>query len=113
MNVAKELLKYLLLEKIHESDFKRVEITRYEDNAVGVKLEGQPFGVIGGLIAAVRAVAESGHMSTDAVIEMIQLGVDFTEQRETTKLVGDDEAPEIFKMFENYIKNDLTEEGEE
>ena len=112
MNVGRALLKCLLLEKFKESEFKSIVIRQVEDGAIGVNLEGQIFGIIGGLVAGVRAVSESNGMDVQSVIEMISLGVDCTEKRSSEPLTNDEDTPEIFKMFEHYIKNDLTEEGE-
>lgn len=112
MNIERELLKCFLLEKFKESSFRGLQIKQMEDGSIGVNLSGQAFGVIGALVAAVKAVSESYSMPVHSVIEMLSLGVDCTEKRESRDLTEDEQEPEIFKMFESFIKNDL-EEGEE
>lgn len=113
MNFEQGLLEYLLLEKIKHSQFKKIEIREEQENAIGVHLEGEPFGLISGLITGVKAVSENCGIPIDHIVKIISIGAQMAEQVSAVDLEEQSNTPELFKMFEDYVKNDLNKEGEQ
>ena len=111
MNFERAMLKCLLAEKVENSRLEDVVIRKI-DGSVGVKLNGETFGIVAAFAAGFKALSVTSKIPVPLLIQMTELVAEDTEAEGQAKDINDGNCPELFKMFEDYIKDEL-EEGEE
>lgn len=117
--IKNEILKMWLAKEIRESEFGKLCVEHRPEGA-GIALEGQTFGLIGALAAAVHAVNKSSGIEIEEILVMLEMAVNIISETsddvcqilKNTKVDKADRDPDL-NSFDDYLRKYLSEEGEE
>ena len=104
-NIGKELLNYLLVQAIKDSRFKKVLIQK-QDETVAISLDGEAFGIIGALAAAIHSVSKTADIPIDIILQMITTYSEcmYIEKVPEGQIKSDPDVSPLLDLFGKYME---------
>ena len=104
-NIGKQLLNYLLAESIKDSKFNKISVEK-NDDSLGISLDGEPFGIVGALTAAIHSLSKTANIPVDIILQMITT---YSECLYLEKVSSKEKKPEsdissLLDLFGKYVE---------